>query len=293
MEQISLSPAKVNLFLKVLSKRPDGYHNLVSIVDIISIYDVIRLGEASGPEVLVTDDRGVLPVGPANTIYRAIMLLKERYGIGAGVTARVEKHIPLGSGLGGGSGNAATVMKALARLWGLPAEPVELAELGRRVGADVPLFLHGKSCVMRGVGDTISPLELPVMWYVVVYPHVLLSTRDVYNALRIVLTKGENEVKFSGKFSRASDIADILENDLEEVALLKCPEIKTIKERLKEVGALGSLMSGSGSAVFGIFEDERSARKASELVGGLGSVFIAHSVQEERDGNHGREDLPG
>jgi len=254
---------------------------------------VIRLRETPGPEVLVRDDRQVLPVGPANTIYRAIMLLKERYGIGAGVTVHVEKHIPLGSGLGGGSGNAATVMKALARLWGLPAEPAELVELGRLVGADVPLFLYGRSCVVRGVGETVSPLELPAMWYVVVYPRVLLSTRDVYNALRIVLTKGENEVKFSEKFSRASDIADILENDLEEVALLKCPEIKTIKERLKEAGALGSLMSGSGSAVFGIFEDKRSARKASEQVGGFGSVFVAHSVQEERDGNHGREDLSG
>ena len=293
MERTILSPAKVNLFLKVLSRRPDGFHNLLSLVDIVSICDVIRIRETKGPEVLVTDLEGLLPQGPENTIFRAVMLLKERFGIDAGVEVEVEKHIPLGAGLGGGSGNAATVMKALTRLWGLPVSPGELSELGRKVGADVPLFLYGKSCVMRGVGERISPLELPLVWYVVVYPRVLLSTRDVYNALGIVLTKNENEVKFSGKFSRVSEIAGILENDLERAALVRCPEITTIKERLKEVGALGSLMSGSGSAVFGIFEDEESARKAAKLVGGLGSVFIAHSVQEGRDGNHGCEDLPG
>jgi 4-diphosphocytidyl-2-C-methyl-D-erythritol kinase len=277
-EQPLLSPAKVNLFLKVISKRPDGYHNLVSVVDIIDLYDVMRLKEAQGGEVVVRDDRGLLPHGAANTIYRAIMLIKEKYGIPAGVVVDVEKHIPIGSGLGGGSGNAATVMKELVRLWGLPAEHAELAMIGRQVGADVPLFLHGKSCVMRGVGERISPIDLPVIWYVLVYPNAVVNTRDVYNNLRIVLTRDENEVTFSGKFSHVRDVVDILENDLEEAAFLLCPQIKTIKERLKKAGALGSLMTGSGSAVFGVFEDETSARKVLEEVGGLGSVFIAHSV---------------
>ncbi len=273
-----LSPAKVNLFLKVTSKRPDGYHNLVSVVDIVGIYDVIRLQEARGGEVVVRDDRGLLPLGEANTVYRAIMLIREKYGVRAGMVVDVEKHIPIGSGLGGGSGNAATVMKELVRLWGLPADSAELAMIGRQVGADVPLFLYGKSCVMRGVGERISPIDLPAIWYVLVYPNIAVNTRDVYNSLRIVLTRDENEVTFSGKFSRVCDIVDLLENDLEEAAFLLCPQIKTIKERLKKAGALGSLMTGSGSAVFGVFEDETSARKALEEVGGLGSVFIAHSV---------------
>ena len=273
-----LSPAKVNLFLKVTSKRPDGYHNLVSVVDIVGIYDVIRLREARGGEVVVRDDRGLLPLGEANTVYRAIMLIREKYGVRAGMVVDVEKHIPIGSGLGGGSGNAATVMKELVRLWGLPADSAELAMIGRQVGADVPLFLYGKSCVMRGVGERISPIDLPAIWYVLVYPNIAVNTRDVYNSLRIVLTRDENEVTFSGKFSRVCDIVDLLENDLEEAAFLLCPQIKTIKERLKKAGALGSLMTGSGSAVFGVFEDETSARKALEEVGGLGSAFIAHSL---------------
>ena len=128
MEQPVLSPAKVNLFLKVTSKRPDGYHNLVSIVDIISIYDVMRLREARDGEVVVRDDRRPAARGAANTIYRAIMLIKEKYGIGAGMVVDVEKHIPIGSGLGGGSGNAATVMKELVRLWGLPDDASELTD---------------------------------------------------------------------------------------------------------------------------------------------------------------------
>jgi 4-diphosphocytidyl-2-C-methyl-D-erythritol kinase len=278
MEQPVLSPAKVNLFLKVTSKRPDGYHNLISIVDIISIYDVMRLQETRDGKVVVRDDLGLMPQGAANTVYRAIMLIREKYGISAGVAVDVEKHVPIGSGLGGGSGNAATVMKELVRLWGLPDDASELAKLGRLVGADVPLFLYGKSCVMRGVGERISPIDLPVIWYVVVYPNAVVNTGDVYNNLRIVLTRDENEVTFSGKFSRVRDIVEILENDLEEAAFFLCPQIKGIKERLKGAGALGSLMTGSGSAVFGVFEDESGAQEALKKVEGLGRVFIAHSV---------------
>ena len=278
VEQPVLSPAKVNLFLKVTSKRPDGYHNLVSVVDIISIYDVMRLQEARDGEVVVRDDRGLMPRGAANTVYRAIMLIKEHYGIAAGMVVDVEKHIPIGSGLGGGSGNAAAVMKELVRLWGLPDDASELAMIGRRIGPDVPLFLYGKPCVMRGVGERISPIDLPVIWYIVIYPNAVVNTGDVYKNLRIVLTRDENEVTFSGKFLRVGDVAEILENDLEEAAFFLCPQIKTIKERLRKAGALGSLMTGSGSAVFGVFEDETDTRKALEKVEGLGSVFIAHSV---------------
>jgi 4-diphosphocytidyl-2-C-methyl-D-erythritol kinase len=277
-ERTVLSPAKVNLYLKVVGKRPDGYHDLVSVVDIISLCDVLHLRQAEDGRVSVRDDRGLLPGGPANTVYRAIMLLKERYGNLDGLAVDVEKRIPVGSGLGGGSGNAATVMKELVSAWGISVRPEELAELGKGVGSDVPLFLYGKSCIMRGVGERITPVALPKMWYVVVYPGVAISTAAVYSGLRIYLTKNENDVTVSGNFSQITDVADMLENDLEEVAISICPEIKPIKERLLEAGALGSLMSGSGSAVFGIFENEGAAQKALEKLGGLGSVFIAHSL---------------
>lgn len=277
-ERVSLSPAKVNLFLKVVSKRPDGYHNLVSIVDLVSLYDRMTIRAVPDGRVVVRDKAGILPTGPENTVYRAITLLKERYKRTSGVEVLIEKHIPMGAGLGGGSSDAATVMKALVRLWDLPVGPHELMDLGSRIGADVPLFIFGAPCVIQGIGERVSPLRLPPLSYVIVYPNVAISTKDVYGGLRNLLTKEENEVRFSEDFSSPLDVANVLENDLEEVALLKCPEIKTIKERLSKAGAVGSLMSGSGSAVFGIFRDEKEAREGSARVGDLGSVFAVRSV---------------
>jgi 4-diphosphocytidyl-2-C-methyl-D-erythritol kinase len=294
MEHIVLSPGKVNLFLKVVSRRPDGYHNLVSLVDPISIYDTIHIHEEPSDRVIVEDDRNILPTGSANTIYRAIMALRERYGIKHGVRIMVEKKIPIGAGLGGPSSNAAVVIREMARLWNLQTTPEELVALGKLVGADVPLFLYGKACIMKGIGDRITPAQVPFLWYVIVYPRFVLRTKEVYEGLTIVLTKSENDINLSDKFNAVSDIADLLENDLEQVAFRQCPGIKSIKERLVQAGALGSLMSGSGSSVFGVFESEGGAREASRKVRDLGDVFIAHSTVEEegKDGDYRSQDLP-
>ncbi|OPY76163.1 MAG: 4-diphosphocytidyl-2-C-methyl-D-erythritol kinase [Syntrophorhabdus sp. PtaU1.Bin058] len=278
MEHIALSPAKVNLYLKILSRRPDGYHNIESIVDPISIYDVIHIKEIDDGRIVVRDNRGVLPDGRGNTIFRAVELLRGRYRIGKGVEIFVEKNIPIGSGLGGPSSNAATVLRELAGIWGLNVKEDELRDLGKAIGADVPLFLYGRPCIMRGIGDIISPVELPGMWYIVVYPDVEIPTKEVYNRIKIVLTNTENDIKLLGKFNTLYDIADILENDLEKVGIIMCPQIKTIKKTLKESGAVGSLMSGSGSSVFGIFKTERDAEKALAHVKDLGEVFLAHSL---------------
>lgn len=277
-EHILLSPAKVNLFLKVLSKRVDGYHNIISIVDIISLYDVIHIEEQRDGKVIVKDDKGILPDGERNTIYKAIMLLKETYKVDSGVRVYVEKNIPVGSGLGGPSSNAATVLKGMKEIWELSIGDEELMALGSEIGADVPLFLYGKSCIMKGIGEIILPVELPTLWYLIVYPDVILQTREVYEGLKIVLTKGENDIKLRGKFETTRDIAGILENDLEKIGILICPKIDTIKDRLRRTGSIGALMSGSGSSVFGIFESERAARKASNMVSDMGSIFIAHSI---------------
>jgi 4-diphosphocytidyl-2-C-methyl-D-erythritol kinase len=272
------SPAKVNLLLKVLSRRPDGYHNLVSLVDLISLADTLFIEELDDNSILVEDDKGVLPKGSANTIYKAAMLLKETYAVKEGVRIFVEKKIPIGAGLGGPSSNAATVLKTLVRLWGLPVGPRELMDIGVKVGADVPLFLHGKSCIMRGIGEQIEPIQLPELWYVIVYPGIVLHTRDVYEGLKIPLTLAQNDIKFSAQLSTAFDIARNMENDLEAVAFSLCPQIHTVKERLREAGAIGSLMSGSGSSVFGVFQNEAAAELASGKVRDLGNVFTAHSV---------------
>jgi 4-diphosphocytidyl-2-C-methyl-D-erythritol kinase len=274
-----LSPAKVNLFLKVLSRRPDNYHNIVSIVDLISIYDILHIEEQGNGRVSVTDDKGILPEGQENTIYKAIMLLKEKYDVAKGVSVYVEKHIPIGSGLGGPSSNAATILKELPKIWGLIVPNKELMDLGRQIGADVPLFLHGRSCVIKGIGDRIQPIDLPRLWYLIVYPDMVIRSRDVYEGLKIVLTKGANDIKLKDKFCSTLEVTDILENDLEKVAITICPKIKAIKDRLIEAGAVGTLMSGSGSSVYGVFENKEKAEIALSFVDDMGSVFVAHSMQ--------------
>jgi 4-diphosphocytidyl-2C-methyl-D-erythritol kinase len=280
MKHTALSPAKVNLFLKVISKRPDGYHNIVSIVDIITLFDVIHMEETTDDIVTVRDNKNVLPDNMGNTMYRAAIRLKERFNIQSGVHIYVEKNIPIGSGLGGPSSNAATVLKELAKVWGISLSDAELNEIGSSVGADVPLFLHGKPCVMRGIGDIISPIELPSLWYVIVYPNMSISTRRVYEGLKIVLTKKQNDIKLVAKFNNSREISAILENDLEKVGILLCPTIQTIKERLIQAGADGALMSGSGSSVFGIFKTEEEARRASSSLADIGSIFITRSCKE-------------
>ena len=287
MKQTFMSPAKVNLFLKVLSKRPDGYHNILSIVDPISLHDLIHIEELDDDIIMVKDDKGLLPDGEQNTLYRAAKLLKETYSIRKGVHIYVEKKIPIGSGLGGPSSNAATALRALSKIWRLSISDGELIGLGRSIGADVPLFLYGKPCIMEGIGDIITPIELPHLWYLVAYPGVILQTKEVYRRLKIVLTNKENDIKLRGNFKNIGDVADSLENDLEQVGITMCPKIKTIKDRLREAGAFGSLMSGSGSSVFGIFKSEKDAQRASHFVENIASTFTAHSLSIGRDDTYG------
>ena len=161
MKQTFLSPAKVNLVLKVLSKRPDGYHNIFSVVDPVSLYDLIHIEEMDNDCIIVKDDKGLLPEGEQNTMYRAAKRIKETYSSDKGVHIYVEKKIPIGSGLGGPSSNAATVLKALSKMWHLSITDEEFVDLGRSIGADVPLFLYGKPCIMEGIGDIITPVTLP------------------------------------------------------------------------------------------------------------------------------------
>ena len=285
MTHTVLSPAKVNLFLKVVSKRPDGYHNIVSIVDIISVFDVIHIEEIPDDVIIIEDDKDILPKDAANTMYRAAVALKERFKISRGVRVFVEKNIPIGSGLGGPSSNAATVLKELARIWKVKINEAELNDIGKGIGADVPLFLYGNACIMRGIGNKISPVELPSLWYLIIYPNISISTRRVYEGLKIVLTKKQNDIKLVAKFSGTREVSAILENDLERIGILLCPIIKTIKDRLIESGASGTLMSGSGSSVFGIFENEEGAKQASASLTNMGKIFIARSVKS--GGSHG------
>ncbi len=280
MNHVFFSPAKVNLFLKILSKRADGYHNLFSLVDLISLYDVIKIEEITGDTIVVEDDKDVLPKGEGNTLFRAAKAIKDHYSIKKGVHIYIEKHIPIGSGLGGPSSNAATVLKALTQIWDVHPADTELTKVGAAIGADVPLFLYGKPCTMEGIGDIISPIQLPPLWYVVVYPEYILSTKEAYSRLKIVLTNNQKHTRLMGNFINIDDITGRLENDLEQVGITMCPKIRIIKDRLMDSGAMGSLMSGSGSSVFGIFRNANDMEESARLFRNFGRVFTAHSHRE-------------
>ncbi len=272
------SPAKINLFLKVINRREDGYHNIVSLVDIISIFDSITIKETDNNNIVVRDNKDILPEGMSNTVFKAAMLLKEQYNIKKGAEIFIEKNIPIGSGLGGPSSNAIAAIKGLVELWNIDAKEKGLYDIARNVGADCPLFLYGKHCIMRGIGELITPVKLPKLSYVIIYPNRSISTKDVYEKLKIVLTKKENDIKLSVNFNTVHDVVNVLHNDLEKAAITMFPDIIRIKEMMLQAGAMGSMMSGSGSSVFGIFEDNIKAENAVPGLRNLGSIFTAESI---------------
>ncbi len=278
MESFLPSFAKVNLFLKVLRKRDDGYHDIVSLVDLISLSDSIRIKETEEDQIVVKRISGEMPEGRENVIYRAVELLKQRFSIKKGIVVEVKKRIPLGAGLGGGSSNAATVIRALNSLWDLKISPSELLEIGKSIGADVPLFLYGKACIIRGVGEKITPVTLPRIWYLIVYPEVEMKSKEVYSRVKIVLTKNGDDIKLKKNFSSLEEVVRILENDLEETVIEMCPKIGEIKDLLTSCGAKGALVTGSGSSVFGCFEDKKSAERAARSMAPYGRVFVACSI---------------
>ncbi|MCX7857459.1 MAG: 4-(cytidine 5'-diphospho)-2-C-methyl-D-erythritol kinase [Deltaproteobacteria bacterium] len=278
MEKTLISPAKVNLFLRVVRKREDGYHEIVSLVDLISLFDEIKIMDLKEDKIVVKKVFGEMPEGEDNIIYRAVRLIKKQFEIKKGVYVEVTKRIPIGSGLGGGSSNAATVIKTLMQMWNLKISEEELLDLGKALGADVPLFLYGKPCMIRGIGEKIAPITLPTIWYVIVFPGVEIPTKEVYSNFKFVLTKTENDIKLRNHFNALEEIAGILENDLEDAAQRLCPRIKTIKEKLIKLGAKGASMSGSGSSVFGCFESKSDAERVAKSLESCGQVFVARSI---------------
>lgn len=266
-----LSPAKINLFLFVTGKRPDGYHTLRTLMCPIGLHDEITLSFGKGDTTCDCSDPKV-PSGPDNLAHRAAVHFLERCDAcegdrGRSVTISIDKRIPVGAGLGGGSSNAATVLLGLNRYFGKPFSREELISMGVSLGADVPFFIFGGPALAGGIGEILDPAPpLPPFKVVLVYPGVAVSTAAVYKNLKLALTNHEKENKktlFNGK---VIDPTAYLHNDLEAVAASLCPEIWSAREALTAVGADGVLTSGSGSSVFGIFYDSGHAVAAQETL---------------------------
>ena len=258
------SPAKVNLMLRVLRRRKDGYHDIKTIFQKISLHDTLwfRLKRAGG--VSISTSGLNLPVGEGNLIHRAALLVLNRSDYKGGVAVRITKKIPIAAGLGGGSSNAATTLKALNQLLRLNLPQKELVNMGLKLGADVPFFLMKGSALGSGIGERLQKIQLPKLWYVLINPNFEVSTASVYR--KVILTKMRFHYRIRKFFKAPKEIFHLLHNDLETVVSREHLEINEMKECLSAAGAAATLMSGSGPTVFGIFQEEGGASKAYRTI---------------------------
>jgi len=264
------APAKINWFLNVLGKREDGYHDIVSLMQCITLSDSLVLENSPTVEIVTGAD---IP-REENLVYKAAKLMKEKKGIVSGVKITLHKKIPLAAGLGGGSSDAAATLMGLNRLWDLDLSPGDLAGLGGALGSDVPFFFHGPASVVEGRGEIVSPVELKKSYsLLVVKPEISISAAWAYaeydkaSPPREVLTKKHNNIKLFCQALGRGDfklLSSLQGNDLEPLVVERYPVISEIKHRLMLRGALFSSMSGSGSSVFGVFGSERDAENANE-----------------------------
>jgi 4-diphosphocytidyl-2-C-methyl-D-erythritol kinase len=264
------APAKINLHLAVTGKRGDGYHEIVSLMAPVSLYDELWIDPAAG-QIRVECSAADLPRDGRNLAARAAAAFFEASGRGGGAAIRLVKRIPVGAGLGGGSSNAAAVLNGLNRHFGHPLDRAQLHRLALGIGADVPFFLMGRPALATGIGDRLTPYAgLPPMGVVIVFPGVALSTARVYAAVKLRLTACGKKSKVSALKTQPFDIRRHLCNDLEAVAARICPPILEAKAALRAQGADGVQMTGSGSAVFGLFTQARRAALARQALDGCG-----------------------
>jgi len=267
--------AKVNLCLRVLGRRADGYHEVETVLHTVGVWDRLTIQDPGSSEISVSVTTGDAPEGEANLCWRAASLLAARTGAKRGAAIALRKGIPLRSGLGGGSSDAAATLAGLTRLWDLRLEADELGAIAAEVGADVPFFLHGGCCLARGMGEKLIPCRELTAWLVIVSPAGSgVSTAQAYAALRRGATLGRRRalsrpIKRMMEALNGGDIGSVaaaLHNDFEAVKVAGIHDALRAKEALLAAGCLGAVMSGSGSAAFGIASDPQSAEQVAALL---------------------------
>lgn len=259
--------AKINLGLDVVKRLPNGYHQVKMILQTVNIFDNLTL-ERTDSGITLTTDSDELPAGKDNLIYRAAELMREKYHFTEGIHIHLEKKIPIAAGMAGGSTDAAAAMKGISRLLGLDAPLQQLMEYGVAIGADVPYCIMGGTALAEGIGDVLTALPpAPECVILVAKPDISVSTRYVYEHLDAAGLKTHPDIDGMRAAIEAGSLQGILDrmgNVLETVTIPAHPVIDTIKHRMRELGAVNSLMSGSGPTVFGIFLEEQSAELAGK-----------------------------
>jgi 4-diphosphocytidyl-2-C-methyl-D-erythritol kinase len=298
------SPAKLNLFLEILGKRDDGYHELETLMVAVDVFDTLTFTEENSNEIrLRCSDAGVrlqgpcppgicrpaaagpengIPAGPENLVFKAAQRLREHAGVEAGIKIALVKRIPAAAGLAGGSSDAAATLMALNRFWKLKLEISELQRLASQLGSDVAFFVDGTSAaVCHGRGEIIEPLRVPLgLHFVIVRPWTGLSTAQVYKHCQVPARRHSvRDVAGALCAGRIGRVGRLLYNALQQPAEQLNPEVSQLKKRFSNLPVLGHLMSGSGTAYFGLCSTRRHARSlASRLrAARIGRVWVAQS----------------
>jgi 4-diphosphocytidyl-2-C-methyl-D-erythritol kinase len=275
-----LCPAKINLRLRVLKKRDDGYHNIETVLQRITLFDKIRLERTKREDIHLTCTDSDLSEGEENIVWRAAAVFKEYAALSGGFSIRLWKGIPVAAGLGGGSSDAAGTLLGLNVLFGRPLPRKKLAEMGAALGADVPFFnLEVSSALGEGRGDRLTEMHIPWFWFVLVNPGFEVSTAWAYRNLNSLLTRPENKPIKAILGQVPFKLEELLYNDLEQVSSDAYPEIGKAKQTLISLGAMAALMSGSGPTVFGIFHNREAASRAHEALSshGVWKSFLVRS----------------
>lgn len=261
--------AKINLTLDVVGKRENGYHDLEMIMQTVNLYDTIYIRKTKVPGIRLKANYSWLPTNEKNIAYRAAQLFFEESGIDGGIAIEITKRIPVAAGLAGGSTDAAATLVGLNKLYETHYSREKLMEMGLKLGADVPFCIARGTMLAEGIGEELTPLTpMPQTYVVLVKPPISVSTAVVYKNLNINQIKKHPETKVVIEAlaeGNVQKIADHMSNVLEEVTIGMHSEIEDIKKDFMKHGAMGTMMSGSGSTVFGLFETREAAIRAAKF----------------------------
>ncbi|MCF6157701.1 MAG: 4-(cytidine 5'-diphospho)-2-C-methyl-D-erythritol kinase [wastewater metagenome] len=278
------APAKINIFLEILGKRPDGYHEIETVVQEVSLYDYLSIEKSRGDNTIeFTCSYPNLTTGEDNLVLKAVRLFQEESGVLNGVKIHLDKKIPVGAGLGGGSSDAAATLAGLNKLWQTGYDIKKLASLAAKLGSDTAFFIYGNTAICRGRGEVVTPYPLLSKYnYIILYPRFEVSTALIYKNFKFDLTKKIKDVSFTLQTLLAGDpekLGAYLYNRLEEVAFRIYPRLDEIKKTLETLGFCGTLLSGSGSALYALYKGEKDQEKIEQKIKDLniGDVFMVTS----------------
>lgn len=275
MDKLELKAyGKINLGLDVIRKRPDGYHDLDMIMQMVDVYDDVIITKIEGSDIVVKTDTTILSNGKDNLAYMAAKMLRDEFGITQGLEIKINKRIPIAGGMAGGSSDCATTLIGVNQMFDLGLDKKELMERGVKLGADVPYCILGGTAIARGIGEVLTPLPTPPKCHVIIAkPPVSVSTAFVYGHIRPDEITKRPDIEEMAKSIREQDLyklSNLLYNVMEDVTIPQYPIIQDIKNVMLDNGALNAIMSGSGPTVFGLYDNKEKAKQTVEELKGKG-----------------------